>query len=47
MLKHTTVLQFESSYGSLTAAAALEQRRKEALGPSSTEDIHALVLKYR
>ncbi len=40
-------VQFESSYGTLAAAAALEQRRKEALTGSSTEDMHALILKYR
>lgn len=40
-------MQFESNFGTLAATAALEQRRKEALGSSSTEDVNALVLKYR
>lgn len=43
---YSAALQFESSYGTLAATAALEQRRKEALG-ASTEDTHALILKYR
>ena len=40
-------LQFQCKHGDLASTAQLEERRREALGPSSTDDINVLVLKYR
>ena len=34
-------------FGDLASVTELEQRRREALGPSSTDDMNVLVLKHR
>ena len=40
-------LQVQSMFGDLASVTELEQRRREALGPSSTDDMNVLVLKHR
>ena len=47
LLKHCRPLQVQSMFGDLASVTELEQRRREALGPSSTDDMNVLVLKHR
>lgn len=40
-------IEFQSMHGDLATVQQLEQRRREALGPDSTDDINVLILKSR
>eukprot|EP00884_Botryococcus_braunii_P006014 jgi/Botrbrau1/15413/Bobra.43_2s0039.1 len=40
-------IQIEYANGDLTAVSALERRRREAVPPTTADDMHLLLLKYR